>query len=112
MLRYFRQSTEENAVDDVTRELHGYVSRVKAKAEVRDRFMDFEEYIWYLKKDFRKETLIDDILEFLAEHGEASESLRQELEQTQDIGLLKKYLKLAAKAGSVEEFEKIRKGLN
>ena len=132
LLRYFRQSTEENAVDDVTRELHGYVSRVKAKPEVRDRFMDFEEYIWYLKKDLaedirkelaeevRKETAerierentVANTLELLEEYGEIPESLRQELEQTQDIGLLKKYLKLAAKAGSVEEFEKIRKGLN
>ncbi|MCM1188960.1 MAG: hypothetical protein NC541_06650 [bacterium] len=94
--------------------------------------MDFEEYIWYLKKDLaedirkelaeevRKETAerierentVVNILELLEEYGEIPESLRQELEQTQDIELLKKYLKLAAKAGSVEEFEKIRKGLN
>ncbi|MCM1025548.1 MAG: hypothetical protein NC432_03895 [Roseburia sp.] len=136
LLRYFRQSTEENAVDDVTRELHGYVSRVKAKPEVRDKFMDFEEYIWYLKKDFRKEmeeevrkemterieretaerveretaertareNTVENILELLEEYGEIPDLLQQELAKTEDIGLLKRYHKLAAKADSIREF--------
>ncbi|MCM1189296.1 MAG: hypothetical protein NC541_08360 [bacterium] len=124
LLRYLQHSTEENAVDDVTRELHRYVSKVKARPGMEERLMDFEEYVWYLKKEVEKETterveketterveketaertMRDNIMGFLEEYGQIPEQLRQALAQTSDSGLLKRYLKLAARVNSVGEF--------
>ena len=120
LLRYLLNSREENAVDDATRELHGYVSRVKVKPEVKDRLMDFEEYVWMLKRETEKETAerveketaervmrentVENILELLEDYGEIPEDLRQGLAQIRDIDLLKRCLKFAGKVDSIEEY--------
>lgn len=49
MLQYFQNSTEDNVVDEATREIHDYISRVKIMPEVRDAYMRFEELMEYAK---------------------------------------------------------------
>jgi hypothetical protein len=48
---------------------------------------------------------IDSIINFLDEVGEVSETLVEYLNQQSDIDTLGKWLKIAARADSVEEFE-------
>lgn len=103
-LRYLQHSTADNATDDTTRTLHDYVSRVKVLPEVRQGYMEFEEYLYYQKRAAVKEARIEDIFEILGEYGDVPEGLRKKLEGIKDLDLLKKYYRIAAKSGSLGEF--------
>lgn len=124
MLRYLQHSTADNATDASTRELHDYVSRVKTSPGTREAYMTFEEFIYYkeraiaeeVKKEVTKEvtkkvaeetqksTMLENIYDLLEEHEEIPLSLRESLDKVDDIDLLRKYLKAAAKADSIEAF--------
>lgn len=52
----------------------------------------------------RKELLRDSIFDLLSDYGEIPESLKNRILDTYDIATLKRWLKLAARAGSIEEF--------
>ena len=110
MLQYLQHSTEDNASDESTKELHNYVSKVKTMPEVREEYMRFEELIAFQRKDAAQETkkitMIQDTIDLLEDYGDIPDSLQKKLEATDDIDLLKKYHKLAARAESIEAFEK------
>jgi hypothetical protein len=53
----------------------------------------------------RTKESVDTIIAFLQDCGEVSDSLKQEISSQKDINVLRKWVKLAAKAGSIEEFE-------
>lgn len=118
VLRYLQHSTADNAVDDSTRELHGYVSRVKAAPEVKEDYMRFEELIALERAEAAKQaaqeatqkatqdTKVQAILELLEDYGEVPDGLAQRLRRS-DGEALKKYHKLAAKADSMESFLKM-----
>lgn len=111
MLQYLQRSTADNATDDSTKELHDYVCRVKTAPEVKEDYMRFEELIAFERKDAAeeaakeaiKDTKVQAILELLEDYGEIPDTLREKL-QCADSENLKKYLKLAAKADSIEAF--------
>lgn len=46
----------------------------------------------------------EDILELLEDYGSVPEQLAEEISSQQDLDILKKWLKLAAQAKSIEEF--------
>ena len=52
------------------------------------------------------ESKIEDIFGFLEELGEIPENLRSRISDEKDLELLKKWLKLAAKSDTMEEFLK------
>lgn len=68
--------------------------------------MRFEEVIAFERKDAEKNTMIQNTLDLLADYGDIPDSLRKKLEDTDDIDLLKQYHKLAARAESMEAFER------
>lgn len=103
MLQYLHHSTADNATDDSTKELHDYVSRVKTAPEIKEEYMRFEEIIAYERKDAAQDTRIQDIFELLEDYGEIPESVKEKL-QCADSDTLKKYLKSAAKADSIQAF--------
>lgn len=76
MLRYLQDSTAANATDDATRELHDYVNRVKTMAEAREGYMTFDDYICFQRKDERRDTKIQDVLELLEDYGEIPKRLQ------------------------------------
>ena len=51
----------------------------------------------------RRQTIVD-VLEM---YGEITDELRNKIEQMEDPEILSQWIKLAVKAGSVEEFEKM-----
>ena len=81
MLQYLHHSTADNAMDDTTKELHGYVSRVKTAPEIKEEYMRFEEFLAYERKEAAQEaaqdTRIQSILELLEDYGEIPESLKE-----------------------------------
>lgn len=106
-LRYLQNSTADNAVDDSTRELHDYVCKVKTAPEVKEDYMRFEELIAHERAEAAAEAAqaakVHAVLELLEDYGEIPDALRQRLQQSNDEAL-RKYLKLAAKADSIEAF--------
>ncbi len=74
--------------------------------------MTFEEFIYYKEqkadgkatKRTQKSTLLDSIYDLLEEHGEIPLALKETLDKIDDIDLLRKYLKAAAKAESIQAF--------
>ncbi len=112
VLRYMKDSRAENAVDAATRELHGYVEKVKVRPEVRVSYMRLDEIIRYERKDAAEEaakeatkaTQIRSILDLLEDLGEVPPSALERFQAETDAEILKRWLKLAAKVGSIEEF--------
>ena len=115
MLRYLQHSTAENAMDTSTKELHDYVSRVKIIPEVRQGYMSLSERFFYERqegikegiKEGARENAVENILELLEDYGEIPEGLKERLNSIEDMTLLKKYHKLAARVGSITEFQNI-----
>lgn len=113
MLTYMQESNAEHVVDEATKEVHSYVSRIKNMEEVREGYMTFGDLIDMEREEAAKEaadtatqkTRIMDILELLEECGEVPESLHGKIEAEADIEILKKWLKLAARVDSIEEFQ-------
>lgn len=73
----------------------------KRSRELEGSYMRFEE----LLRDSKKEGKVEDIIELLQEVGEVSEDLRDRIRRQTNMETLSQWLKLAAKADSVEEFE-------
>ena len=102
------------AVDDTTRELDEYIASVRKNAELKGAYMTVGEWVDYERKQEREETTarvtlstrLADILELLEDKGEVSNELKSRIMSEKDSDRIINLLKLAAKADSIEEFEK------
>lgn len=104
MLRYIRDSRVENATDMATRKLHGFTESVKVQPEVRESYMFWEEYVEMLKEEGRGEEALDTLLDLLSDYGEVPEETSRILRGENDPVTLRKWIKLAAKSDSIEDF--------
>lgn len=68
--------------------------------------MLFEELLKSERKEGKIEERIETIMELLADLGPLPEALKERLENETDMSRLKAWFKLAAKAESIEQFEK------
>lgn len=66
--------------------------------------MTFEELLKSRERDGIAKGKSEDILELLEDYGSVSEELIEKISTEQNIDVLKKWLKLAAKVSSIEEF--------
>lgn len=109
MLNYIQDSKVSAEVDNATRELAGYVSKVRLDPEIRRSVMTFGDIIDRENRQAAREavhnTKVEDILELLEEVGDVPDSVSETLEQTTDMEYLKKFHKIAAHVGTMEEFE-------
>lgn len=77
--------------------------------------MTFEEYVYYREHDAKMEGRLEGRLqgrleEKLENYGEdISNALRERISSETDVEVLKSWLKIAAKCGSIEEFCKMAK---
>ena len=101
LLDYLQKSTKENAKNETLLTLHHHIEKVKEYQEVKDRFMTIGDVIEHVKDDIRKE----DILELLEDYGEIPDRIRERIENESSPDVLKRWLKLAARCGSMEAFE-------
>lgn len=115
------QESTKDSEDGYVRQLQAAVRRVKASREWEARFMILEEMLQEQRESGYNEGeakgiakgitkgivrgITNSILDLLADlPGEVSEELREFLSSEQDADVLRRYLKLAASASSVEEF--------
>jgi hypothetical protein len=68
-------------------------------------YSSFERLLNKEKADGRAEGKAEDVIELLEDFGELSDSLKTCIMEQTDLEILKKWLKAAAKAKSIEEFE-------
>lgn len=80
---------------------------VRASHEARlKEIRDKKSLLKYAKSEGKKEGIIEGIIELLKEHGEVPVLLLEKITKEKDLEQLKKWLKVAAKTGSIAEFER------
>ncbi len=120
LLHYMEYSSKENAKTENLQKLHEMVTAVKRDGKVGLAYMksfEIEERIREegiaegkavgLAEGIEKGVIqgkINDILELLSDFGEIPSSLKEQITAQKDEEVLRVWLKLAAKAGSIEEF--------
>lgn len=104
MLQFIQDSRAINVTDESTKELYDYVSKVKVHPEARLEYMKFDEWLAWEKQDVMEETRRTAIYELLEDYGEIPEELRKRVEAEYSMEVLKKWLKLAAKSVSIQDF--------
>lgn len=105
LLCFLQESKEQNVTDESTRELYGYVSRVKIRPEARMEYMKFDEWLAWERQDVMEETWHNAIFELLEEAGDIPEELREHIEKEDSPETLKRWLRLAAKATDIQDFQ-------
>ncbi len=92
--------SERNFDDEFVRKLQKSVQSVKASREMEEYYMNFELFI----KEERAEAKAEVVIELLEEVGTVSDELRETIMCEINSETLTKWIKLAAKSDSVEEF--------
>lgn len=100
--------SEADFQDDFVEKLQESIRRIKSSREMEERFMIFEEMLRDERAEGRAqgkaEGKAEDVLELLDELGDVPETLRCRITNEKNLGLLTKWLRLAAKANSLKEF--------
>lgn len=96
--------SEQDFQDKFVEELQKSVKYVKESREMGERFMLFEELLKDERTEGRAEGCTDSVLTLLEEKGEIPEELREKLMNEKDLEILKSWIKLAAKAESINQF--------
>lgn len=108
-LKYMEQSNDEY-VSQLTEEsiikLHEKVTELKTWRRLEARYMTVEEWMKDRESRVREETKQEAVLELLEEYGAIPDSIREAVLAQWDLTVLKRWHKLAARAGSMEQFEK------
>lgn len=98
------QESQKDFEDDFVKQLQNFIFQVKRDREMEGRFMLLE----LLLQDERAEGVLEgkreDILELLSDLDTVPEDLENEVESQEDPEILGVWLKLAARASSLEEF--------
>ena len=110
-LHFVKADLDESEIDfkdDFVRKLQNTIYRVKSNREMEERFMIFEEMLRDEraegKAEGKAEAKIEDILDILEDKCQLPADLRSRIEDEQNLQTLTRWLKLAAKADSLEEF--------
>ena len=114
LLYYIEYTTESNAKNADLAELHRMVHTVKSDAEVMIAYMKLmEDERVLLERGFEEgkaeglaEGKAESILELLEDLGTISDELRERISLETDLATLKMWHKAAAKAESLEAFQK------
>ena len=102
------EESTENFEDDFVKSLQEAVSSVKRSREMGDRFMLLELMLQDERREGRIEGRVEGkVEENISFHEDLSDipvELREKIESEKDLSVLKRWLKLAAKADSIEQF--------
>lgn len=96
--------SETDFEDDFVEKLQNTIRRIKSNREMEERFMIFEEMLRDERAEGKVEAKIEDILDLLEDKCQLPADLRSRIEDEKNLQTLTRWLKLAAKADSLEEF--------
>ena len=91
--------------DDFVRQLQNSVQKVKSSRRMEENFMILHEMLRDERAEGKAEGKAESILVLLQEIGPISEQLQERIINEKDMSLLLKWLKLAAKSESIQQFE-------
>lgn len=110
-LEYMENSTDDyvaTVTDHSISKLHDKIKKLKKERNLEARYMTFEELLKSREKDGivqgKAEGKAESILVLLADYGAVPEQLEEEISAQRNAETLEKWLKLAAKVSSIEEF--------
>ena len=98
------KESEKDFEDDFVKKLQETIHRVKKSREMEERYMIFEEMLRDERAEGRVEGMSDGILNLLGDMGNISDEVRNRIKNEKNLDILTEWLKIAAKAGSIEEF--------
>ena len=96
--------SESDFEDDFVEKLQETIHRIKGSREMEERFMIFEEMLRDERAEGRAEGKAEAVLEFLGDLGKIPEYVRERIMNEKDLQTLTRWLRLAAKADSLEGF--------
>lgn len=103
------QESTKDFGDEFVESLQRSVQQIKESRVMEEKFMVLHEMIKRERAEGKAEGKAEEraeaIIELLEELGEVSEELREQIRQEEDLAILKKWFKQAAKANSVEQFK-------
>ena len=104
------KESEGDFQDRLVSQIQKTIRDIKTDREMGERYMTLEELLKDEKQEGRMEGRLEatreNILELLEELGPVPDQLRDQLEELEELGDLRALLKLAAKADSLDVFEK------
>ena len=104
------EDSEKDYKDAYVKKLQESVRHVKESREMEERFMLFQEMLREERTEGKAEGILlgkaGDVVELLEELGPISDEVREKIMTEKNLETLGKWLKLAAKAESMEEFLK------
>lgn len=107
LAEFLRYVSDHNAPTESpeVKQIRKRVEEVKKNQETEARYMTSITYAREVYEDGRMEGKADMVLEFLNELGDIPERIRTEICHEADTERLTRWVKLAARSGSVREFE-------
>ena len=99
-----QDESELDFEDDFVKKLQDSIRRIKGSREMEERFMIFEEMLRDERAEGRAEGKAEAVLEFLGDLGKIPEYVRERIMNEKDLQTLTRWLRLAAKADSLEGF--------
>ena len=108
LLQYLESTTWNNAVNEPLREVQSMVDKVKYDKEVSISYMKSYERDWMMRNEGRSkgktEERAESIKDFLSDLGTIPQNITKQIDSETDLDTLRRWLKLAAKSESIEEF--------
>ena len=103
------EESKKDFADDYVKSLQESISSVKRSREMEERFMLLELMLKDERKEGRAEGRAEgkaeDVISFLNDLGAVPEDLKKRIMSEQDLHVLERWLKLSAKAASIEQFK-------
>ncbi|MCF2669435.1 hypothetical protein [Faecalicatena contorta] len=104
--------SETDFKDDFVEKLQDTIRRIKSNREMEERFMIFEEMLRDERAEGKAEgiaegkaeAVLEMLLELMNDLGEIPDELRNRITSEKDLETLKKWLRLAARSESLDEF--------
>ena len=117
LLYYMEHTSKENAKTENLQRLHEMVTEVKRDGKVGLTYMKSFEIEQRIREEGKEEWLAEGkkaglteaVLELLDSLGDIPTQLKERITEQKDEATLRAWLKLAAKAESIEEFQKYEK---
>ncbi|MCR2023082.1 hypothetical protein NSB04_25770, partial [Blautia pseudococcoides] len=91
---------------DFIRKIQEFMEHVRSSREMEEKFMLLEELLKDERAEGRAEGKAESILLLLQDIGSVPDELRNKILKEQNMDILLKYLKLAARVDSIADFAK------
>lgn len=106
-LNYVTESNEKGLPDECDerlKRLHESIQEIKESADMEVEYMKMEERERIIRDEGKKTGIIETILEILEDKGELPEEVGMKIGAETNLEVLKKWLRLAVKSETIEEF--------